>query len=399
MDDVTVTVRWKGKKDQMSFRENDDGDIEGFVGRTHVLTLTFEDDDEVSESFCHDDLEYDEDEVAEALSGDDEDEDEDEDEEEEEEEEEEEGDEEEEEEDEAEGDEEDEEEGDEEDEEEGDDEEDEEEGDEEEDDEEDDEGEVDEDADADYGTAVKNAKLPGIPTLHAVLVAYGANIGVDGDVRLARSFFEKLQAAKIVNVKETLLTGEAATAAGTLAAIKALKAAEDDVVWFLYSGHGGMEEGDRLLVTHGKMLRRGAVGDALRATGARLRILLTDCCANEMGRIPPNQKLGASRPGADRDKRLAKLFRGYRGAVDLGSSSDFQYSFGGVFTPTLIEEVLLSKTPETWAAVFEETQRITMQRADGAMSEDGRRALKREGREVEDAQKPVAFSLPTLDDE
>jgi hypothetical protein len=398
MDDVTVSVRWKGKKDQMSFRENDDGDIEGVVGRTHVLTLTFDDDDELSESFCHDDLEYDEDDVAEALSdeGDEEDDDEEDEEEDEEEEDEEDG--EEEDEDEDEEDEDEDEEDEDEEEEEGED--DEEEGDEDEDEEDGDEEDgVDEDEDADYGTPVKNAKLPGIPTLHAVLVAYGANIGVDGDVRLARSFFEKLQAAKIVNVQETVLTGDAATAEGTLKAIKSLEASADDVVWFLYSGHGGMEEGDRLLVTHGKMLRRGAVGDALRTTGARLRILLTDCCANEMGRIPENQKLGASRAGTDRDKRLTKLFRGYRGTVDIGSSSDFQYSFGGVFTPTLIEEVLLSKTPETWASVFEETQRITMKRADGAMSEDGRRALKREGREVEDAQKPVAFSLPTLDDQ
>ena len=379
MDDIEIRVTWKGKKAKMVLREEDDG-INGYIGgKTRVLSLEVDDsEDEVTttETFRHEDLECDSDEVSEAvidaLAEDEEDEDEDD------------GEEEEDEEDEDEDEEDDEDE----------DEEDEDEDEEDEDEEgESEEASVDEDEDADYGEAIENAERAGVPTLHAVMVAYGAGIDVDSDVRTTRNFLRILQDQKIVNVAEVLLHGAEATGQGALDAIGALEPERDDIVWFCYSGHGCMEEGDRLFNTHGKMLRRDAVVKAVTAKRARLHLVVSDCCAVEIGRVAPEDKMGASH-GAPPTENLRKLFRDYQGVFDVSSSDSYQYSFGGVFTPTLIDKVLLKNTPDTWEAVFEKTQKITMASADGALPADAKKKLRKEGKKAEDQQKPVAFTLP-----
>jgi len=374
MDDGDLEVTWKGKEASLVLREEGD-EIKGYVGKKHVLTVDVGDDDEINEIFCHEDLEYDEEELAELLL---EDEDEDEDDED----------------DDEEGDDEDEEEDDEDDDE--DDEDDEEEGEEDEEgdgDEEGDDEEVDEDENADYGAPVESANIPGVPTLHAVLVAYGAGIGVDTDVRLIRDFFRTLQAEKVLNVNERLLSGEEATAENALAAVQALEPGQDDVVWFAYSGHGAMAEGERFLCTRGKLLARAAVSDAMQSLDARLGVILSDCCANEIGRLSPKEKLGAGKPTGV-GERMKKLFRGYRGFFDVTSSADYQYSYGGVFTPALIKKVLLGSTEDTWDGVLARTTKLVMADGEGAMSKEGRRALQKAGQKVIDAQKPVAYKMP-----
>lgn len=367
MDDCELEVTWKGKKAMLVLREEGD-EIKGYVeGKKHALTLAYDEDDELNETFCHDDLEYDEDELDDLLAEDEEGEEDEEDEDEDEEDEDE------------EDDEEDEDEEDEESEEEGEDEE--------------DPDAVDEDEDANYGEPVKTANIRGVPTLHAVLVAYGAGIGVDDDVRLMRDFFRTLQAEKVINVRERLLSGKDATAENALAGVMGIEPGEDDVVWFAYSGHGAMAEGERFLCTRGKLLRREAVSEAIQRVGGRFGVVLSDCCANEIGRLSPQEKLGAGRP-TQVGARMKKLFRGYRGFFDVTSSADYQYSFGGVFTPALIKKVLLGSSEDTWEGVLERTKKIVMADGEGAMSKDGRRALRQAGEEVIDAQMPVAYAMP-----
>ncbi len=70
MDEIEIRVTWKGKKAKMVLRQEDNG-INGYIaGKTRVLTLEVDDsEDEVSttETFHHDDLECDSDEVSEAV--------------------------------------------------------------------------------------------------------------------------------------------------------------------------------------------------------------------------------------------------------------------------------------------------------------------------------------------
>ena len=72
MADDELEVTWKGNEASLVLREEGDT-IKGYVGKKHVLTLEFGDDDELNETFCHDDLEYDEEELAELLLEDEED--------------------------------------------------------------------------------------------------------------------------------------------------------------------------------------------------------------------------------------------------------------------------------------------------------------------------------------
>jgi hypothetical protein len=126
-------------------------------------------------------------------------------------------------------------------------------------------------------------------------------------------------------------------------------------------------------------------------------MITSDCCAVEIGRVPPDEKVGAGHGAAPPSEKLRKLFRDYSGVFDVSSSDSFQYSFGGVFTPTLVDKVLLRNTPDTWQQVFDKTQKMTMASADGALPEDAKKKLKKEGKKAEDHQKPIAFTLPTLD--
>jgi hypothetical protein len=176
--------------------------------------------------------------------------------------------------------------------------------------------------------------------------------------------------------------------------VKALKPGKDDVIWFAFSGHGCMEEGDRLLCTRGKMIRREALSDAVKSKGARFAVVLSDCCAEEIGRVEAHEKLGARGQPTNVGARLKRLFRDYAGVFDVTSSSDFQYSFGGVFTPALIKRVLLGSAEDTWQGVLERTTKLCMAEGEGAMSKEGRRALREAGERVIDAQKPVAYAMP-----
>ena len=132
--------------------------------------------------------------------------------------------------------------------------------------------------------------------------------------------------------------------------------------------------------------RRALAYPSLRVEAVRIRV---------RRRVAPEEKVGAGHGNAPSPK-LRKLFRDYKGVFDVCSSDSFQYSFGGVFTPTLIDKVLLGNTPETWEAVFEKTQKITMASAEGALPADAKKKLKREGKVAEDHQKPVAIEFPKL---
>src|SRR4051812_49542686 len=59
----------------------------------------------------------------------------------------------------------------------------------------------------------------------------------------------------------------------------------------------------------------------------------SDVCSSDLHGAPPIEN-------------LRKLFRDYEGVFDVSSSDSYQYSFGGVFTPTLIDKVLLKNTPD-----------------------------------------------------
>ncbi|MFO0628972.1 MAG: caspase family protein [Polyangiales bacterium] len=249
-------------------------------------------------------------------------------------------------------------------------------------------------AGADWGDPVVTDEGVSAPTIHAVLVGYGAGIGVPGDIAMHRDFLARVQAAGVARVREYTALAREATPDGVRAALDAVEAAEADVVWVVFSGHGGSAEGDYYWVTRGRMLRRAEVVERVREKAARLRVVLSDCCSSEMGRVTPPRRKGEARP--DEDDRVdawRALLLEHEGMVDLTSSSEYQYSFAGVFTPALVRDTLMRDTPRSWHVVFERVRRLC-QRCEGALPEALARRFERVGARVEAGQTPWAFALP-----
>lgn len=247
---------------------------------------------------------------------------------------------------------------------------------------------------ADWGDAVVTDESLDAPTLHAVLCGYGRDIGVPGDIALHRELLARLQRAGVVKVREHAVYGLDATPTRLLSALDALVTDERDVVWCVFSGHGGTAEGDPYWCTRGALLRRAEVVDRVRDQRARLRVILSDCCSSEMGRVSSKRRTGEARGGAvDEVEAWRSLFLDHEGVFDVTSSSEYQYSFAGVFTPAMVRDTLLREPPRSWHVVFERTRELCQQ-ADGALPEEYKSRFERVGATVTSGQTPWAFALP-----
>lgn len=151
-----------------------------------------------------------------------------------------------------------------------------------------------------------------------------------------------------------------------LAAVKALPVTADDSLLLYYAGHGAWADtGPYLRMGGGKILPRADLLAALKARGARLTLLLTDCCSTYVGQIMLFAP-GTIDPDVYRD-----LFFRHRGVVDVTAAERGQVAvgdmnLGGVFTRSLTE-------------VFTQTERATLDEdKDGQVSwPEALRALKR----------------------
>lgn len=248
--------------------------------------------------------------------------------------------------------------------------------------------------DADWGAPVVTDESLEAPTLHAILCGWGAGIGVPEDIALHRELLARLQEAGVVKVREHAVYGLDAAPERVLAALDALETQEQDVVWCVFSGHGASAQGDNYWCARGGLLRRADVVDRVRSQPARLRVVLSDCCSSELGRVAPKKKLGRARaPAEDHADAWRCLLLEHEGVFDVTSSSEYQFSFAGVFTPALVRETLLRAPPRSWHVVFERVRELCQQ-AEGALPRDLVERFERVGAHLSAAQTPWAFALP-----
>lgn len=204
--------------------------------------------------------------------------------------------------------------------------------------------------------------------LVALLVADTADpeIGesVAVDLRQVRSMLTEGVPAARLSLSEAV--GADVTPEKLLAAVKALPVTADDSLLLYYAGHGAWADtGPYLRMGGGKILPRADLLAALKARGARLTLLLTDCCSTYVGRIMLFAP-GTIDPDVYRD-----LFFRHRGIVDVTAAERGQVAvgdtnLGGVFTRSLTE-------------VFTQTERVTLDEdKDGQVSwPEALRALRR----------------------
>lgn len=139
------------------------------------------------------------------------------------------------------------------------------------------------------------------------------------------------------------LSGPRVSRETILQRLREMPAGPGDTVFFYYSGHGAVLRGiDHALTTSGGDVLRSEVREALQAKGARLTVILTDCCANVVKRAPRPQAPMAA-PGLPRQEipPIRSLLLGHSGLVDILSSDVGESSWsnsekGGFFTNALV---------------------------------------------------------------
>lgn len=102
----------------------------------------------------------------------------------------------------------------------------------------------------------------------------------------------------IEHVDITIMTGLQVTPDNILGYYRRLKASKDDALLFYYSGHGAyhLNKGHFLALTHGKLYRNDLLA-AMNTDHPRLRVVLTDCCANIAGGVLPGEPKVANEMG------------------------------------------------------------------------------------------------------
>lgn len=171
--------------------------------------------------------------------------------------------------------------------------------------------------------------------------------------------------------KETDLTGENLTAA-----IEGLSVGEDDVIFFYYSGHGRGDESGKtkwpyLVFNNQKdSVAYDKIFTMLKAKGARLLIILTDCC-NNFSDWQESDQYGskATKKAIQIPENYQKLFLKQRGYILATSSQPTEVSSassagsGSLFTYDFLQKLereLLSNNP-TWDNIKSDELKIENQ--------------------------------------
>lgn len=152
-----------------------------------------------------------------------------------------------------------------------------------------------------------------------------------------------VQAAPVSRLALHRLVGEGVRPERLLAAVRDLPVGPEDALLCYYAGHGAWADtGPYLRLGGGAVLPRADLMAALRARGARLTVLLSDCCSTYVGQTmlwaPPSVDPAVLRDLFYRPRGVVDVTAAQRGQVAVGDTN-----LGGVFTYALT--TLLTQTP------------------------------------------------------
>lgn len=219
------------------------------------------------------------------------------------------------------------------------------------------------------------------------------------DMGTMTQLFNVLEKRNIMKVEKTVLQGTKATLANIRTAIKNLQVGSDDVLMFYFSGHGGMQNGKTFLFSSDeKELQRSEIEAAFNAKPARLKMIVTDACSNDVDGLSATRSLSKSGQQIDAgefDAIYKELFLNYQGILNISASTEGEYAwsndnFGGFFTYHFVKEGLIKKPIGDWQTIFtaakEKTSQMFMR-----MPSEQRAQLAKEGVKNQTAK---AFALP-----
>lgn len=141
-------------------------------------------------------------------------------------------------------------------------------------------------------------------------------------------------------------------------AIANLRPAKNDIVFFCFNGHGFRWDDQKDMYpnicmvgpnddVHGHYVATTDIYNAIKAKGARLNVVITDCCNSKYGEYAPRQKENTlySRTHARvSKKRMQELFLGTKGVIlaTAAKPGEYAWSFegtGSAFTQSFIAQL------------------------------------------------------------
>lgn len=228
------------------------------------------------------------------------------------------------------------------------------------------------------------------PTMHLFIVANTevADIGsaCRVDYNNIRNEMSGIAQSIGIRLKEYDVTGGNYSKEGLQQQIASLRPAANDIVVFLYTGHGFRFDDQKdpypmMVLTsndyqplEGNYVALSDVYNAICNKGARLNIVLSDCCNSKVGERRPlegNTLFSRGNNNFSR-KRLAELFFNAKGSLLSTAASPGEYSWcdaaGGMFTLSFIQslrrEISAMSTGEvSWQSVVDNTLKNALQRS------------------------------------
>lgn len=217
-------------------------------------------------------------------------------------------------------------------------------------------------------------------TMHLIVVAdiEDRNIGetVKVDVQGIGKEFQAAANEIGVAIKPTLIAGSDFSRTNVVNALNNLKPGSNDIVVFIYTGHGFRFDDDtdyypRFSITRNRQspvdnnLSASEVYNALKRKGARLNITLVDACNSKIGLDKPDYNEGVvlkpSDAGISR-RAVASLFLNTRGnilmaAANKGEKALSNTKIGGFFIHSFLdafmyETSIANSSSPSWVTIF-----------------------------------------------
>ncbi|HSS19602.1 MAG TPA: caspase family protein [Pyrinomonadaceae bacterium] len=245
-----------------------------------------------------------------------------------------------------------------------------------------------------YGFAAPTAASTSNPsrvTMYLIVVAnlddrdIGADIDVAGIVREFRFAANEIG----ITFNPTTITGDSFSRTNVVNTLNYLKPGSNDIVVFVYSGHGFRYDDDtdswpRMAMTRnrqsvdGNSMSEAEIYDALKRKGARLNITLVDACNSRIGRLKPHYDAGVvlrpSDAGISR-QAVQTLFLEARGNILMAAAQEGENALanketGGFFIHSFLDALMYetsianSGTP-SWKTMISNAIEYTSQQTNG----------------------------------
>lgn len=221
-------------------------------------------------------------------------------------------------------------------------------------------------------------------TLHGILfAATNSNIGkaVKIDLEHMKTEMKTYANAAGLDLAQYYNEGDACNPQRLTATIKGLQCQPDDVIFFYYTGHGtrGYRDTNRYpQLSIGRFEKDLAslyvISNELKKKGARLSIVMADCCNSYQDVVTPKTDLpkSATHLSKANHNTAEKLFREYKGDIIISSSEPGEPSRcdsvnGSAFTREYIraiQQALNGGISADWDEILNQTRKSTKRSAD-----------------------------------